>query len=192
MATGDQADCTNRLLLLLPPWFVQGGSSVLSAVLQGSAYVLSFCFSLIEFSRLQTRIGTATGGWLDLIAYDFFGYTIQRALGQADASFRKTIEENILPAAGSRQALISSLISLTGREPVIYDPWNPGSVGGYGIGNLAYGVAGQYGSYVLPGEFFITAFRPNDGFHTATDAQIYARIAGLIPAGSRAWTALSN
>jgi hypothetical protein len=65
-------------------------------------------------------------------------------------------------------------------------------MGAYCVGTLAYGEAGGYGSYQMPGEFFITAFRPNDGAHVATDAQIYARIASIIPAGSRAWVALSS
>jgi hypothetical protein len=164
----------------------------LGVVLQGAAYVSSFAYSLIAFARQQTRIGTATGGWLDLIAYDYFGYNIQRLVGQGDGSFRAEIEANILPSAGSRQALISALISLTGREPDISDPWSPVTASAYGVGTTAYGEAGVYGSYAMPGEFFITAFRPDDGVHMATDAQIYARIASVIPAGSRAWTALAN
>lgn len=191
MAIGDQADCTNRLLSVIPPWFTSGASPLLSAVLQGPAYIASFCFGLIQFARQQTRIATATGGWLDLIAYDFFGYTIARA-GLTDTAFRAEIEANILPAAGSREALISALISLTGRSPIIYDPWNPSTIGGYGVGTLAYNTAGQYGSCAMPGEFFITAYRPNDGLHVASDGQIYARIASVIPAGSRAWTKISN
>jgi len=190
MATGDQADVVNRLLALLPPWFPAGAATVLEAVLQGSAWVLSQVYTLIGFARAQTRISTASAGWLDLISYDFFGRSLLRLTNEADFAFATRIKANLLQPAATRPALITALMRLTGRSPVVIDPWRPGDCGAYGYGGLGYGVAGYYGSLSMPAQTFLVVYRPAGG--GVSDAGIYQVIVNTIPAGAIAWSALSN
>ena len=190
MATGDQADVLGRLLAVLPPWFPAGAAPVLETVLQGPAWLLSQMYGLIGFARAQTRISTASGGWLDLIAYDFFGRTLLRGAGELDPAFAARIKANLLQPAATRPALIAALVRLTGRTPVVVDPWRPGDIGAYGYGGLGYGVAGCYGSLAMPMQSFVVAYRPAGD--VIADAAIYGLIANTIPAGATGWSELSN
>ena len=69
-----------RLRSVLPTgWFPQSpppplpsATPVLDGLLSGLGAAWSFCFDLLGETALQSRIGTATGGFLDLIAIDFF------------------------------------------------------------------------------------------------------------------------
>lgn len=159
MATGDQSNILARILRTLPTWF---GSSagLLAALLDGLAWAGSFVYSLIDYTRLQTRIKTATDAWLDLIALDFFGDSLRRYSGQSDASFRSRIIINLFRERATRAAVISVLKDLTGRTPIVVEPARPADTGCYGGPTIGYGVAGAYGSLLLPYQAFVTAFRP--------------------------------
>lgn len=160
MATGDQADILARLKAVVPPWFGDA-NPILDAMLQGLAWAGSFVYTLISYTRLQTRIKTATDGWLDMIAADFFGSSLMRAAHQSDASFRARIIINLFRERGTRNAIVRVLQDLTGRTPLIFEPLRPADTGGWGQARgLAYGMAGGYGSMLLPYQGFVTAFRP--------------------------------
>lgn len=222
MATGDQNDITARLQQLTPHgWFANGAVPLRDALYQGAASALSFVFSLLAYVRSQTRIGTATDGFLDMIAGDFFGATLTRAAGQSDASLRSRIILGIFRERGTRNAVIKVLTQLTGRAPVIFESMRPADTGGYGVPVLGYGVAGAYGSMLLPMQAFVTAYRPvgagvpsiaGYGISTAgygvgsqgeyaalsmvqgalTDADIYAAIDNVRPAGYVIWARISS
>jgi hypothetical protein len=160
MATGDQADVQQRLGALVPwNWFPVAAASLYTGILAGIASALSFIYTLLAYIRLQTRIATATDGWLDLIAWDFFGPNLIRQNGQSDPSFLASIRSAMFRERNTRNAVVSILEDLTGRTPVIYEPWRPADTGGYGIA-CGYGVAGAYGSQLLQQQAFITAYRP--------------------------------
>lgn len=160
MATGDQSDIFARLKSLIPRWFGDG-ATVRDALLQGLAWAASFIYSLITYTRLQTRIKTATDGWLDMIAADFFGSTLLRASNQSDASFRARIIINLFRERATRWAIISVLKDLTGRTPLVFEPMRPADTGCYGGPAIGYGLAGGYGSMLIPYQAFVTAFRPS-------------------------------
>lgn len=163
MATGDRGDMFSRLVALIPvSWFTSGYAAIRDALLQGAAQGLSWVYDMLAFVRLQTRIATATGGFLDMISFDFFGYTLLRKAGQSDASFRARIIANIFRERGTRNAITKVLVQLTGRAPIIFEPQRPMDTGAYG---LAYGYAraGGYGSLLLPYQSFVTAYRPSGG-----------------------------
>ena len=166
---GTQSDFVLRLKALLPPgWFpnesTQNLTPVLTALLSGPAWSSSWLFSLIAYARLQTRIGTATDVWLDIIALDYFGDDLQRYPGETDAAFETRIERNLLAPKNTRAAISAALINLTGVPPTIFEPGNTGDTGGYGGGDaltwtgLAYNDAGGYGSLSLPFQAFIIAY----------------------------------
>jgi hypothetical protein len=185
MATGDQVDMSARIQRAIPQnWFPSPSSAVpiLSALLAGLGYGLAWTYSQVQYALLQTRIATATGAWLDLIAQDFFGTTIARSSAVTDTAFRATIEANLLQPVGTRPGLINALKLITGNTATITDLWNPNDVGARNVGTLAYGVSGCYGSLLCNTQTFVT-IAPG----TASNAQIYATAAASIEAGGTAW-----
>lgn len=158
MAIGDKNDVFNRLKSAIPKWFGDS-SQTLDAVLQGFSTASSFIYSLYAYTKLQTRIKTATDGWLDIIAGDFFGSRIARASNQSDASFRANILANLIRERATRNSIVKVLTDLTGRAPIIYEPMRPLDTKAYGFA-CGYGVAGAYGSMLMPYQALITAFRP--------------------------------
>jgi hypothetical protein len=161
MATGDQADITNRLQQLLPHgWFQNGLVPIRDAILFGCANIFAFVFSLLVYVRLQTRIATATDGFLDMIATDFFGNSLLRQANQSDTSYRSRIQSAIFLGRGTRNAVIRVLTQLTGRKPIVFEPQRTSDTGVYNGPGLAYNTAGGYGSLQYPYQSFVTALRP--------------------------------
>lgn len=161
MMTGDQNDVFQRLRSLLPPWFGDDETPILDALLQGLAYALSFIYSLYAYAKLQTRILTSTDGWLDMIAADFFGTTLQRQSGQSDASFRARIIINMFRERGTRPAMIKVLEDVTGKTPDIFEPNRPLDIGAMNS-PLSKGYCGvaRMGSMAVPYTAMIIAYRP--------------------------------
>ena len=178
-----------RLVALLPPWFPSAAPG-LTAILSGPGYVLSFIYQTLQYARMQLRIRSAYGGWLDMISYDLYGYNLPRG-AMADAQFKAAILAALFPVANTRSAIITNVTTLTGLAPLVWYPWNPSDMGGYGTGLMGYGNANaNYGSYAMNGQVFVIAYRPRDGIHVATNAQIYAAVAASLSAGITAWTEL--
>jgi hypothetical protein len=214
-----QSNISGYFKYLIPPgWFA---SKHKDAMLMGVSNVFAFLFGLFNYLRPQTRITTATDGFLDLIANDFFGRSITRQTGQTDAAFRTVIIANILRERATRNAVIKVLQQLTGRTPLIYEPARPADTGAYHVPTTGYGVNGCYGSILLPFQAFVTAYHklgtgiPNvmgyggtvGGYGVAsqieyasmsmiqgflTDAAIYAAVDSVRPAGSILWVRITT
>ena len=166
---GDQADFVQRLRTVLPARWFGDVTPILDTVLNGLAAGWVFVHELLQYTRRQTRVSTASDVWLDLVARDFFGHTVTRMIGQTDPAFRTRIYRNILRERGTRAALVGALSDLTGRVPVVFEPRNTSDTGGYGHatvtngslgGGLGYGVSGGWGNLSLPYQCFLTVFRP--------------------------------
>lgn len=219
MATGDQNDILARLKAVLPPWFPYV-TPILDGLLSGPANGLAFAYSLLASARLQTRLATMTGGWLDLTAYDYFGYRIQRNANEADTLFRARLKKEILRPRVTRGALTQTLVDLTGFAPAIFEPARPADTGSYGVGGAAYGCAGGYGSLQYPFQAFVTMYRPPGAgipyvsgyggtaggygigaieyanasliIGGVTDPQMYAAADAVRPAGSIIWAQIQT
>ncbi|MBI6183472.1 hypothetical protein JEQ07_24135 [Serratia proteamaculans] len=216
MATGDKKDQFRRLKRLLPQSWFGDNSGVIDALLRGFAHVNAQMFALIAYAKLQTRINTATDGWLDMIAYDFFGNDLPRRPGQSDDSYRAWIKVNLFREKATRKAIVLVVRELTGKNPLIIEPANPVDTGAYGGPMIGYGVAGSYGSLAMPYEAFVTVYRSvgdgvadiaGYGISTAgysmsswgayasksmadgylSDADIYAAIDSVKMCGTRVW-----
>lgn len=216
MAKGDQDEIKGRLRELLPPAWFSSDSPILDAILTAGAQALAWCHSLLTLAGLQTRIGTASEGWLDLIAHDFFGKEVQRAMGEPDEVFRDQIRNSLFSEKGTRQSITDTLKNMTGHTPVIFEPQRPMDTGVYGGPMTGYGAAGGYGSCVLPCQAFIIVHRPagagipcvagyasgTSGYSIASrgeyasqkmiygfvkDPQIYSAIAAIKPEGTLVW-----
>ena len=161
MATGDQQDIFTRLRGYLPRWFGDTAQSpVINALLQGLAYSGAYVYGLYAYAKQQTRILTSSDGWLDMIAADFFGLSVQRKSGQSDASFRANIVANLFRERGTRNAIVRVLADLTGRPPTIIEPNRPADCGAYDAPNCGYDRAGAYGQVSLTYQAFVLAYRP--------------------------------
>ena len=187
--TGDEADFIGRIRSLLPPnWFPTEPASapftVASGAISGYATVFAFIYSILAYVKLQTRIKTATDGWLDLIAYDYFGLRVQRAPGQSDASFLTTILSEIVRQRNTRASVIAILTQLTGRTPVVFEPWYDGA---YLTDTAYYGIT-NWGSYPTAYQSFVIAYRGGG----VSDAQIYAAVDSVRTAGTKIWVQIQN
>src|ERR1700722_7829173 len=131
MATGDQNDMLARIKALLPNGWFRGLTPVLDALLSGYAWSLSFIYQLIQYAQLQTRIATATDGFLDLISFDFFGNTLLRRQQEQDNPFRARILATLLREKATRKGMNDALVNLTGRTPIIFEPSRPADTGGW-------------------------------------------------------------
>lgn len=123
MATGDVNDMQARLRGNLPPWFPNMGSApVVDGILIGIATVLSLVYGLIAYARAQARIRSAFGGWLDLIAWDYFGARFTRLPGEIDAAFLARVLPELVRRRVTRAAIQQALVQLTGYPVRIIEP----------------------------------------------------------------------
>jgi hypothetical protein len=218
--TGESDDMRGRLKTVLPAGWFANDTPILDAVLGGLAVAWSVLYRLLMNVAAQARVATATGVFLDICAVDYFGAALKRRAGESDGAFSPRLRANLLAPRATRAALVGALTNLTGRAPVIFEPLNAADTGGYNTGTLGYGVAGGYGCRLLPFQFFVTGFRPNEtpvsnagGYGTGPggyaaapmfyanlsdipgtiqDSDIYAMAASVLPAASIAWMKLSN
>lgn len=159
--TGDQDDLYARLKRLAPPWFGrEDDSPVLTALLQGAAWALSFAYALFAFAKLQTRIATATGGWLDLASGDFFGEQLRRFGGELDPIYSRRIRLEVLRDRNDRNGVDRAVFDLTGGHPLVFEAFRPADCGGLGDPSFAWGVTGRYGSSQAAFQVLITAAPP--------------------------------
>lgn len=164
MATGDQQDIVGRLQSYLPRgWFGDWSQApLIGGVLNGIASVFAVSYTLIMFFKAQMRLGTSTGGWIDLWAADFFGGTLPRKPNESDASYIARIQYTIFQQRATRPAMIRVLTQLTGRAPVVFEPNRPLDTGCLGVNsgpNSFCGIA-RMGSIAPIYAALITAYRP--------------------------------
>jgi hypothetical protein len=166
---GDLNDMVARLRTMLPKrWFGEDTPN-LTSLLRGLSSSAVWLFSLIQYSAAQTRTNTASGRWLDLLAFDYFGSSLSRRPGETDVVFRGRIKDSLFRDAATRPALLSALTRLTGKAPSIFEPSRPADTGAYGtlingpnaaVPSLAYGCTGGWGTLDLPNQVFVTISRP--------------------------------
>jgi hypothetical protein len=202
------------MIAVLPRRWFSDSATVLQCVLSGFGTAWSAIFSLIAAVQLLTRLKTAFGPFLDMASVDFFGSGLPRRPLESDAAFRLRIMQELLRPRGTRAAIILALTELTGKAPIIFEPARPADTGGYSTGGLGYSVAGGWGNLALHYACFVTAMRPAGsgiayfaGYGTGgysyygdlamvttpvSDAEIYAEVADILPAGYVAWTRIEG
>jgi len=155
---GDITDLAARLKAQIPvSWFKS--SPKFDATLQGPAWALSTIYSQITYAALQTRIATATDGFLDLIANDFFGTNLLRLTNETDGAYRTRILANLFVKGPTRANMSAVLALITGRTPDIFEPSNTNDSGGWdGAFYWDTGV-GKWGD-PMPYQSFVTVYRP--------------------------------
>ena len=163
--TGDQSDFLNRLRAVLPACWFPDTTPTLDTLLGGlgSAWVL--IYSILQYVTSQARITSATDIWVDLIAWDFFGWRLKRRPSESDDALRGRIMLEMFRERATRFAVESALRDLTGRAPIIFEPARTSDTGGYTSrdgqgGGIAYNATGGWGNLGLPFQCFVTAYRP--------------------------------
>jgi len=163
MAIGDSADILSRVKQLIPSFWFSYVAPYRDAIIGALSDRAAWCYSWIIYAQKQARIATATGPFLDMIAYDFLSRYLVRKNAN-DSVFRAKIKATILQERVTRKGMINAIAQLVGTPPKIFEPWNPNDAGAYGVNIFGYGVAGGWGSMQLPGQVFITVTRgPNSG-----------------------------
>jgi hypothetical protein len=216
---GDLQDMLYRLKATLPARWFQGATPILDGVLNGLANNWTQLFALLNFTRRQTRLATATDSFLDGISHDVLGSRLPRRITEPDALYRRRIAKEIVRERGTRTAVIAALVDLTGRAPIVFEPTRPADTGAWN-GPLGYGAAGGWGSLMLPYQCFVTAYRATGsgiasvaGYGVAaggyglgaieyaglsmltgqvTDTDISRAITGVMPTATIAWTRIAN
>lgn len=212
---GSQGDMVARLRAVLPARWFADDTPVLDGLLAGLGQAAATSYALLAYARTQTRMATASGLWLDLLAGDWFGNRLTRRGGEADTQLRARIRQELLRERGTRAALAAQVTQLVGKPPAIFEPARPADTGAWGMA-CGYGVAGGWGSLALPFQCFVTVRRPHgagiamvDGYcgslggygigaieyasagllaGSVSDADIMAAIAGVMPTAAIAWT----
>lgn len=211
---GDQSDIFSRLKALIPKSWFRGESPNFDATLQGPAWALSTNYAQITYAALQTRIKTATDGFLDIISLDFFGNDLPRLTNETDGAFRARILGNLFLKGPSRVDMAAVLTLITGRAPTIFEPSNTTDSGGWD-GGLYWDIEGGWGD-PLPCQSFVTAYRPIGGIQSLgeldawrfsfdtnaywsdeqptsiTDAAIIAAVESTRALGTTVWLRIAN
>lgn len=226
MATGSPDDLAARLERFAPSrWFPSGRGSRIQATFSGFSAALSINYGQMAYALLQSRIQTATDAFLDLAASSWLG-VFPRRLNEPDVDFSKRVLAEIIRPRNTRAAITRVLHDLTGNLPTVFRPSYVADTGAYGF-NMAYGVAGAWGSYTAPFQALVSVQRgtaagsgaivaypgPLGGYGTppggygvgssqygdgapaqgaVTNADIYAAVASVTPAGHINWVAISN
>jgi hypothetical protein len=217
---GDVSDFIRRMLAVLPNgWFADSAvppqpATYLQAVLAGFGTAWAAIYNLISTVRLLTRLATVSGPFLDMASIDFFGNRLPRRPQESDGAFRLRVHQELLRPRATRSALGLALTELTGTPPTIFEPARPADTGGYSTGGLGYSTAGGWGNLALRYASFVTVTRPAGGgiarfagYGTGgllyygdlsmvttpvTDADIYATVTAILPAGYIAWTRIAG
>jgi hypothetical protein len=168
MTTGSSLDIVGRVKRLIPLGWFTYAAPYRDAILGGLADLASWNYGLVIYARAQSRLATAYGIWLDILAFDFLGRSLTRS-GLDDNTFRALIKSTILQERVTRSGMINALTTLTTTVPTVFEPWNTFDTGAYSggpggdgkkYGSMGYGIGrGGYGNMNLPGQVFIKVTR---------------------------------
>lgn len=160
MATGDIDDIVRRLRSNLPPWFPTD-APVLDSILTGSATAFKASYDFYLVVKAQTRIATASGFFLDLIAFDFLPPSFIRRDQESDELFRVRTLREIFRERVTRKGIEGALQDLTRQKPQIVELWNAGDTGAYDLPQtLGYDAAGYLGDMDAKYDVLVRAFMP--------------------------------
>ena len=208
--------------MLPASWFPNQAGTRIYATVRGFAAAFAAVWLQIVYTRLQTRLQTTTDGWVDLASQDFFGIRLPRRQFEPDATFSQRIRNEVIRLRNTRAALIKAAQDVTGRPAAAFEPFNPYDTGGWDTPALAWDTAGAWGDETATFTIFLNVARPissgmvnlngwdnsfggwnigaiawidDDDARNAleiSDADIYAAIASVTPAGVTVWVSISG
>lgn len=151
---GDSDLYARRLRGLIPHGWFSEVAPLWGALLGGVADGVAAVRAVLLAAKAGTRRSGTTGWLLDVDAWGFFGPHFLRRPGEGDDSFRPRYLAEIDRERGTRRAITQALVDLTGRAPIIVEPWNVADTGGWDTPTLAWAgaqiEAGPIGAYDSP------------------------------------------
>lgn len=99
-------------------WFSKDDSKFINAILKGFAWCCDLIDNTLAEVKKQTRILTATGGFLELISGDFFGDSVPRHLNESDNTYSSRLVSTILKEKVTPLALSTVVNELMGGAGV--------------------------------------------------------------------------
>ncbi len=185
---GDKDDMRERLRLTLPDRWFADAPPIMDGVLAGLGSLWAGLHTLLGVVRLQSRLATTTGRFLDLASKDFFAGRVTRHTGETDGPFRLRLQRAMRRERGTRAALEAAAAE-AGFTVRIFEPARLLDTGAYCVASgLAWGVAGGWGSVSMPLECLVTAERGRG----AEDDALRAGLADALPAGGAAWLRITG
>lgn len=184
---GDQDDMRSRIRLALPDRWFGDVAPVLDGLLSGLGAAWAVLHGALAVVRRQSRRLSATGGFLDLSAQDLFGGRLPRRYPEPDDAFRARIGRALRRDRATRAGLLDAAMEAGAGPARVFEPAQPRDTGAYGGPNLAWGVAGGWGSLAMPIECLVTIKRS-----AVPDAEVAAALADALPAGGAAWVRFKN
>lgn len=126
-------DEATRLRRMLPEsWFPQSedDSPVLGAILHGLSTVFKTARDLLNSVIPEMRLTTATGGFLEMFAHDFFDDRMRRRTFSNggflfDEMYRSRIKFYLFPLKGTIPALVAAVNMESGQNPYIITEPSP-------------------------------------------------------------------
>ena len=180
---GDAADVRQRLRLALPTHWFGDVAPVLDGLLAGLGAGWEQLYNLLQFVKAQSRIGSATGDFLDAAAWDFFGNLFSRRALEADQGFRSRLQAAMRRERATRAALVETAAA-AGYAVTIFEPARAADTGAYNVAaGLAWNSRGGWGSLQMPFECLMTAQRTSQSVET----ELWPNVAAAMPAGGAAW-----
>jgi hypothetical protein len=126
----------NRMAALFPPGWsspeAKSPGGVLYAIMGMIGSGLSSENGAVRYAFAATRVQTAVGDALDLVAQDYLGNRLPRNPGENDTSYRARITAALLPQGATRAAVIKAVTDATGHTPRVIEPWRPSDTGAWG------------------------------------------------------------
>ena len=183
---GDAGDMAGRLRLTLPEGWFADDAPLRDALLGGLGAAWASLYSLLGRVRLQARLATVEGQFLDLACRDFFGLGMARRAGESDAALRARLQRALQRRRGTRAALTAAAAE-AGYSARVFEPAQPADAGAYGVAEAwAWGAAGGWGSLAMPLECLVTvtAVAPVEAIGPA--------LAAAMPAGGAAWVRVAG
>ena len=178
---GDQSDFADRIRLTLPDGWFGDVAPVRDGLLEGLGSVWAWLYRLLQTVRLQTRLASTTGQFLDLACVDYFGARLARRAAEGDDALRSRLQSAMRRERGTRAGLISA-VAAAGYTASVFEAARPADTGAYNTaGQLAWNTSGAYGSLQMPLECLVV-LRP-----IAPVADVDDEIVGALPAGGVAW-----
>lgn len=161
--TGSQDDILGRLKRLMPNgWFGPDGSfPAVEAALAGLGAAFARVYALYAFAKLQTRLATMTGGWLELAASDFFD-NFKRLRGEIDPRYGRRLRLEVFRDRNTRNAIDRAVYDLTGQHPDVFEAWRPGCCGGLDTPSFALDITGRLGDLTPRFETIISIPQPQN------------------------------
>lgn len=138
MAIITNTEMLRRLRTLIPNGWFGDVAPIRDIVLGGVADALTWVRAQGQVVRAGTRRAGTTGWLLDTDAFGFFGSAFLRRPNESDDAWRKRYTDEIFRLRVTRAAIDKALFDLTGRHPIIVEPWNANDCGAYDIGALGY------------------------------------------------------